>query len=225
MTFSITGRCARTGMFGVAITTSSICVGARCPHARAGVGAVASQNITDPHLGTLLLDALERGESAASAIARVVEDRPNIEYRQLTAVDRTGHGAYFTGAHILGTHAVSEASDCIAAGNLLASSSVPDAMTAGFLANQEVHLAERLLCGLEAGVAAGGEEGPTHSAALLVVDRQPFPLVDLRVDWDEAMPVTRLRSLWQTYEEQMIDYLNRAVDPSMAPSYGVVGDP
>ncbi len=224
MTFSIAGRCARTGMFGVAITTSSICVGARCPHARAGVGAVASQNITDPHLGTLVLDALERGESAASAIARVIENRPNIDYRQLTAIDRNGHSAYFTGAHILGTHAVSEASDCIAAGNLLASSGVPDAMTAGFLANQEAHLAECLLCGLEAGVAAGGEEGPTHSAALLVVDRQPFPLVDLRVDWDDTLPVTRLRSLWQAYEGQMNDYLNRAIDPAMAPSYGVAGD-
>lgn len=50
MTFSITGHCARTGMAGVAITTSSICVGSRCPHARAGVGAVATQNITDPTL-------------------------------------------------------------------------------------------------------------------------------------------------------------------------------
>ena len=56
MTFSIVGRCVNTGMFGVAITTSSICVGARCPHARAGVGAVATQNITDPSLGPRLLD-------------------------------------------------------------------------------------------------------------------------------------------------------------------------
>ena len=58
MTFSIVGRCARTGMFGVAITTSSICVGSRCPHVRAGVGAVATQNITDPHLAKLVLDAM-----------------------------------------------------------------------------------------------------------------------------------------------------------------------
>lgn len=225
MTFSIVGRCARTGMFGVAITTSSICVGARCPHARAGVGAIASQNITDPHLGTLLLDALERGDGAASAIAEVIENRPNIEYRQLTAVDRNGQTAHFTGARILGTHAVSEASNCIAAGNLLTSRDVPDAMTSGFLADQDVHLGERLLSGLEAGLAAGGEEGPVHSAALLVVDRQPFPLVDLRVDWDDTMPIARLRSLWQSYEGQMTNYLDRAINPAKAPSYGVAGDP
>ncbi len=212
-------------MFGVAITTSSICVGARCPHARAGVGAVASQNITDPYLGTLLLDALERGEDCASAIASVVENRPNIDFRQLTAVDQNGRTAHFTGAHILGTHAVSEASNCIAAGNLLADSDVPDAMTARFLASPDAHLAERLLSGLEAGLAAGGEEGPVHSAALRVVDRQPFPLVDLRVDWDDMMPIARLRELWVAYEGQMADYLNRAIDPGRAPSYGVTGDP
>ena len=55
MTFSIAARCERTGMFGVAITTSSISVGSRCPHARAGIGAVATQNITDPNLATLPL--------------------------------------------------------------------------------------------------------------------------------------------------------------------------
>ncbi len=225
MTFSIVGRCARTGMFGVAITTSSISVGARCPHARSGVGAVASQNITDPHLGTLLLDALERGKGAASAIAEVIESRPNIDYRQLTAIDRTGETAHFTGARILGTHAVSEASNCVAAGNLLASSGVPDAMASGFLANQDAHLGERLLSGLEAGLAAGGEEGLVHSAALLVVDRQPFPLIDLRLDWDDTNPVARLRSLWQAYEGQMTAYLDRAINPAKAPSYGVAGDP
>ncbi|MGI9499390.1 MAG: DUF1028 domain-containing protein [Geminicoccaceae bacterium] len=224
MTFSIAGRCAATGMFGVAITTSSICVGARCPHARAGIGAVATQNITDPHLATLVLDELEQGQSAASAIARVVENRPNIDYRQLTAVDRDGLTAHFTGEQILGTHAVSAASNCIAAGNLLVSQGVPDAMTAGFLADQDAHLAERLLRGLEAGLAAGGEEGPVHSAALLVMAERPFPLVDLRVDWDEAGPVARLRQLWQAYEGQMIDYLNRAINPAAAPSYGVAGD-
>ncbi len=225
MTFSIAGRCARTGMFGVAITTSSICVGARCPHARAGVGAVATQNITDPHLATLVLDELERDQSATSAIARVVESRPHIDYRQLTAVDRNGQTAHFTGANILGTHAVSEASSCIAAGNLLSSSAVPEAMTAGFVACEDAHLAERLLAGLEAGLAAGGEEGQVHSAALLVTDRQPFPLVDLRVDWEDTDPVARLRTLWQAYEGQMLDYLNRAIKPTAAPSYGVVGDP
>ncbi|MEM7177122.1 MAG: DUF1028 domain-containing protein [Pseudomonadota bacterium] len=225
MTFSIAGRCERTGMFGVAITTSSISVGSRCPHARAGVGAVATQNITDPHLATLVLDAMEAGQDAASAIAGVIRDRAHIDYRQLTAVDARGHTAHFTGANILGTNAVSEGADCVAAGNLLSSTAVPEGMTRGFMADPVAHLAERLLQGLEGGLAAGGEEGPVHSAALIVVDKMPFPLVDLRVDWADADAVPALRALWNAYEPQMNDYLNRAVNPSAAPSYGVAGDP
>jgi uncharacterized Ntn-hydrolase superfamily protein len=225
MTFSIAGHCARTGMFGVAITTSSICVGARCPHARAGVGAVATQNITDPNLATLVLDRLEAGESAGQAIAAVVEDRANIDYRQLTAVDHNGGIGHFTGGNILGTNAVSKGDNCVAAGNLLSSAAVPGAMTADFAANADQHLAERLLRALEAGVAAGGEEGPVHSAALVVHDEQPFALVDLRCDWDDDDPIVRLRRLWNDYEPQMQAYLDRALNPSAAPSYGVAGDP
>lgn len=224
MTFSIAGRCARTGMFGVAITTSSISVGSRCPHARAGVGAVATQNITDPHLATLVLDALEAGSDAQAAIASVTAGRDFIDYRQLTAVDAKGNTAHFTGAHILGTNAISEDTDCVAAGNLLSSTAVAKGISDGFNANPEAHLAERLLQGIEGGLAAGGEEGPVHSAALIVSGEQPFPLVDLRVDWEDDCPIKKLRSLWVAYEPQMQDYLNRAVNPSVAPSYGVAGD-
>lgn len=225
MTFSVAGRCERTGMFGVAITTSSISVGSRCPHARAGVGAVATQNITDPNLASLVLDAMESGMDAAAAISSITEGRANIDYRQLTAVDKTGNTAHFTGANILGTNAISEQDNCVAAGNLLSSEAVAEAITAGFMADPSAHLAERLLQGIESGVTAGGEEGPVHSAALIVADTLPFPLVDLRVDWEDDDPIAKLRQLWQAYEPQMLDYLNRAIDPSAAPSYGVAGDP
>ena len=64
MTFSLTGRCARTGMFGIAITTSSIAVASRCAWTRAGVGAVATQNITNPAIGSKGLDLMAKGASA-----------------------------------------------------------------------------------------------------------------------------------------------------------------
>lgn len=211
-------------MFGVAITTSSICVGARCPHVRANVGAVATQNVTDPSLGPALLDAMESGHAAPSALELVIKNRPYLDYRQLTLVDRHGGTASFTGENILGTNAVSEGEHCFAAGNLLSSIEVPVAMTSSFNANPNEHLAERLLRALEAGIAAGGEEGDVHSAALLVADSQPFPLVDLRVDWADHDTEVELRKLWQDYEPQMLDYLTRALDPSAAPSYGVPGD-
>jgi len=224
MTFSIAGHCERTGMFGVAITTSSICVGARCPHVRAGAGAVATQNITDPTFGPRILDLLANGHGADEALARATADRPHLTYRQITVVDSSGSTASHTGEHILGTHAVAAGRHCIAAGNLLASPNVPAAMAEGFAANSDRHLAERLLLALEGGIAAGGEEGPVHSAALLVAHEQPFALVDLRCDWDDVDPVSALRRLWTDYEPQMGAYLVRALDPPSAPSYGVPGN-
>jgi uncharacterized Ntn-hydrolase superfamily protein len=224
MTFSIAGHCTRTGMFGIAITTSSICVGARCPHARAGVGAAATQNVTDPTLGPKVLDAIAAGASADRAVAAVMGAAPFADYRQVLAVDADGVTGHFTGANILGTNHVSPGDHCIAAGNLLSSTAVPVAMTDAFAAHADEHLAERLLRALEAGVAAGGEEGDVHSAALLVVHEQPFPLVDLRCDWDDVDPIARLRKLWEAYAHEMQAYLDRALNPSVAPSYGVPGD-
>ncbi|MFK7858410.1 MAG: DUF1028 domain-containing protein [Granulosicoccus sp.] len=225
MTFSIAGRCERTGMFGVAIATSSICVGSRCPHARAGIGAVATQNITDPHLANLVLDRLAAGDDASKAVQHVVKNRDHIDYRQLTAIDSNGATSHFTGSRILGTHAVQEADNCIAAGNMLSSTDVIDYMTGAFNTDISAHLGERLLTALEAGISAGGEQGPVHSAALKVVDKMPFALIDLRVDWHDTNPTAALRYLWTAYEPQMLDYLNRAKNPTAAPSYGVAGDP
>ena len=224
MTFAVAARCSRTGMVGVAITTSSICVAARCPWVRAGVGAVATQNVTDPALGPEILDLLAGGKGAAEALADAIKGRPNIEHRQLAVIDRTGAAAHYTGGKTLGTNAVVAGRDCIAVGNLLATTEVPKAMMQTFEAGPELHLAERLLQALEGGLAVGGEVGPVHSAGLLVAHEQIWPLVDLRVDWHDDDPIAGLRRLWQAYQPQMADYVARALDPDAAASYGVPGD-
>ena len=72
MTFSIAARCARTGMLGLAVSSSSPAVAARCAYARAQVGAVASQNITDPTLGPRLLDLMALGATAPEAPERML---------------------------------------------------------------------------------------------------------------------------------------------------------
>jgi uncharacterized Ntn-hydrolase superfamily protein len=225
MTFSLLGRCSESGMLGVAITTSSICVASRCPWARAGVGAVATQNITDPSIGPRILDLLGEDVPAPEALARVLAASQHIEYRQATVIDRQGRAAHHSGARTLGVNNVAEAANCIAAGNLLSNTGVPAAMVERFAAHPEQHLAERLLRGLEAGLAAGGEMGSVKSAGLLVVDKQSWPLVDLRVDWSEDGPVAALRDLWERFRPQMQDYVTRALDPRSAPAYGVPGDP
>ena len=222
MTFSIVARCARTGQFGMAISSSSPAVAARCAHVRAGVGAVASQNITDPALGPLVLDRLEAGLPAAEALAAVTADRSHIDYRQLLVVDRAGQTAIHSGRQVLGIWGEARAIDCAAGGNLLAGELVPMAMVEAFTAAKG-HLAERLMLALEAGLQAGGEAGPVHSAGLKVADRLTWPLIDLRIDWADD-PVGMLRQAWEVYAPQMAAYVQRAEDPTQAPSYGVPGD-
>ena len=128
MTLSIAGRCVRSGQFGVAISSSSPAVAARCAWARAGVGAACTQNITDPRLGTVLLDSMAQGDSASDAMSTVIHTEPLIAWRQLTAIDRNGATATWSGEHTLGVHATAEGLDCVAAGNLLANRGVPTAM-------------------------------------------------------------------------------------------------
>jgi uncharacterized Ntn-hydrolase superfamily protein len=222
MTFSIVARCAATGQFGMAISSSSPAVAARCAHVRAGVGAVASQNITDPALGPLVLDQLEAGLPAAEALAAVTTGRDHIDYRQLLVIDREGGTAIHSGGQVLGIWGEARAADCAAGGNLLAGELVPMAMVKAFTTSAG-HLGERLMRALEAGLAAGGEAGPVHSAGLKVADRLTWPLVDLRIDWAED-PIGMLRSGWEVYAPQMAAYVQRAENPTQAPSYGVAGN-
>ena len=184
---------------------------------------MSTQNITDPTIGNEVLDLLANGSSASDALDNVMDQRANAEYRQVAVVDMSGRTAHFSGQEVLGIHAVSEGQHCVGAGNLLSDVGVTQAMCAVFEKSIGRHLAERLLQALEAGVAAGGEKGPTHSAALLVAHEQPWPLVDLRVDWAER-PVDELRRCWERYEPEMMAYLTRALNPGAAPTYGVPGD-
>ena len=91
MTFSLIGRCEKTNMVGVAISSSSISVASRCPWVRAGVGAASTQNVTDPSLGKLMLDYLEKGLEVTEVIDKIIKQEKNIEYRQLLLIDNKGN--------------------------------------------------------------------------------------------------------------------------------------
>lgn len=224
MTLSIAARCVNTGMLGAAISSSSICVASRCVWAQARVGVVLTQNVTNPALGPRGLEWMTSGLSAPAALAQLLKDEPHPAYRQLVLLDQRGNKVHFSGEKCLGRHAHDEGEHCLAAGNLLANHQVPQAMVTAFETSNG-HLAERLLTALSAGLAAGAEAGPLHSAAVVVVDEQPWPLVDLRVDWaGDDGPIDRLHDLWRQYRPQMQDYVTRALAPEAAPSFGVSGD-
>ncbi len=223
MTFSLVARCPDTGMFGVAISSSSPAVAARCSYTRAGVGAVASQNVTDPSLGPLALDLMARGLGAQDAIAQVQARGAFIEYRQVLAVDTAGRTAIHSGPNSLGIWTQAQGQNVASGGNLLANDGVPQAIVEGYLAATG-HIGDRLIAALRAGLAAGGEAGPVHSAGMQIADKVSWPVADLRCDWSEDCPIENIATAWGVYKPQLEAYIQRALDPREAPSYGVPGD-
>jgi uncharacterized Ntn-hydrolase superfamily protein len=216
MTFSIAGRCPRTGMLGAVVSTSSMAVGSRCAWAEANVGAVLTQHRTDPRLGPKILARLKAGSSPETIIQELEKTDPDLGWRQLAVIAADGKGAVFNGARITSIVKARVGRDCAAAGNILRTTDVVDAMVSTFEANESQSLPERLLRAIEAGQAAGGELKQLKSAALFVVHRESFPFVDLRVDLS-PQPLIELRYLWELYEPSADTYVVRALEPDKAP--------
>jgi uncharacterized Ntn-hydrolase superfamily protein len=222
MTLSIAAWDEATGQFGAAISSSSISVASRCLHWRSGIGIALSQNITDPRLGQRLLSLLADGVTVDDALSATINSTPHAHYRQLALVDNQGNTGLFTGDNVLGCFSSAQGKHCVAAGNLLDNEGVPAAMIDGF-ENSSGSFGKRVLDALKAGVDAGGEAGPLHSAGLLIGGEPCWPIAELRIDWDDD-PIAKMDVGWAVYEPQIDDYVTRAFDPSEAPSYGVPGD-
>jgi uncharacterized Ntn-hydrolase superfamily protein len=218
VTFSILGRCARSGEFGCALATSSMAAGGRCHFVAPGFGAVLSQARSDPTLGALGLVRLASGRSASEALADMIASTPHAAWRQLAVLDNAGRIADFTGAKVASPKGSAVGTDAVALGNAVANDRVVGAILAGFVAKPEKPLAERLLMALEAGLAAGGELAPLRSAALRVA--RPgvnFTPIDLRVDLSET-PIAELRRYWGLWAPMADGYVERALAPDRAPS-------
>ncbi|MGW5862857.1 DUF1028 domain-containing protein [Streptomyces sp. NPDC055239] len=223
MTFSLVVRDGER--FGIAASSSSPAVAARVVHLRPGVGAATSQNITDPMLGTSLLEGLTVHGDAERALADVTGTAANqetIDYRQLTVLGRSGPGVAFSGPHTLGTFASATADGAVAAGNMLSGTHIPGVLLDAYAAATG-ELEERLLTAMKAAVAAGGEEGPVYSAGMAVVADVGWRVTDLRVDWADD-PLDRLGDLLDIWLPQRDNYVRRGLDPATSPSYGVPGD-
>lgn len=212
MTFSLAGRCARTGMVGAIVTTSSIAVGSRCSFAAAGIGAVLTQHTTDPRLGPLGLDLLRLGIAPGNVLKALTAASSREDWRQLAIIDHWGRTAAHTGASNKPERGEAHGRDCVAIANIVQSADLPAAMVRAFEAEPEAHLAARLIAALKAGDAAGGEFKPLVSTALVIAHEQSFPYVDLRVDSDSD-PIAALARLWHDYEPVADLYVARAIDP------------
>ncbi|WP_198018974.1 DUF1028 domain-containing protein [Azorhizobium doebereinerae] len=179
---------------------------------------MTTQNVTDPALGPAGQALLRQGLGAKAVLDTLLAGTADPAYRQASVIDRYGQVAWHSGAQALPLAAVAAGPACLALGNLLADEGVPQAMLDAFLGDAALPLAERLLRGLEAGLAAGGETDDEHAAGLHVAQTYDWPVVDLRVDWHEA-PITELRRLWTLYAPQQAAYESRARTPAEAPAF------
>jgi len=213
-TFTIVGRCERTGMLGIGIATREIAVGSRCPFVKARVGAVSTQSYTDPRLGRLAINLLELGYSAPKIIAELKASDPHIERRQIGVVDKDGNAAALTGAKNLDWAGHIAKNNFVAMGNYLVNEGVAKAMAEAFETSAQEPMEERLMRALEAGRDAGGQHGGQHSGGLLVYDWEVFPRVDLRVDFHEE-PIGELRRILEQYKPLIPYYAQRPSDPTI----------
>lgn len=213
-TFSLIGRCERTGMFGVAIATSEMAVGSRCIHVAPGVGAVVTQASTNPRLGHLGLNLLRAGYSAPRVVEEIAASDTHVERRQLGCLDVSGLAAARTGSANKPWAGHRAERNLVVAANAVVGAAVADAMVAAFQAGETLPLWERLLGALEAGKAAGGQPNGEVSSGLFVVDREPYATVDLRVDLHPS-PVAELRRLADVYFPLVPYYNLRPRDPDV----------
>jgi uncharacterized Ntn-hydrolase superfamily protein len=214
MTFSIIGYCEETHSYGMAITSSSLCVAARCAWVRSSVGVVATQNLTNPLLGPLGLDLLARGLREDVVLEMMLASDPGKDYRQILLLGPAGNCVHYTGSRALPIHAYELGVQCGAAGNLLRNDEIPRSMVERFCGSRKAPLAARLLAALHTGLEAGGEVRDLQSAGLLVADENGWPTVNLRVDQHER-PLTELQRLWDMYAPLCAGYVSRVSDPQL----------
>jgi uncharacterized Ntn-hydrolase superfamily protein len=205
-TFTIIGRCERTGMLGACLATSEIATGSRGPHVKARVGAMSTQALTNPRLGKLAINLLELGYSAPKVLQEIVASDPHKEYRQIGVVDKDGNSAAHTGKENKDWAGHIARKNYIAMGNYIVSEGVVKAMSEAFEASVAEDLEERLVRAIEAGRDAGGQHGGNHNAAALIV-----------YDWDghDTDAISELRRFWEMYRPLIPYYAVRPSDPTI----------
>jgi uncharacterized Ntn-hydrolase superfamily protein len=221
MTYSIVARCPRTGQLGIGVASYSMAIGLYCDGAvRANAGVTLTQGFPNPRNNYLAISLLAQGHTAGRALAELIGNDGDSEYRQIAMVDRDNNAVAHTGANLRkwAGHRIGNA--CVAFGDGLAGQQVVDAMAAGFEAAAQAGLDEQLLAALEAGRDAGGMAGakgrlPERSAALFVWGNRTHNEVDLRVDLHDR-PISELRRIYVDYKPSIAYYEERARNPRNA---------
>jgi uncharacterized Ntn-hydrolase superfamily protein len=218
MTWSIVARDSATGAFGVAVTTKFFAVGALCPFAASGVGALATQALVNPTYGPRGLQLLKGGVSAALVLKELTRADEGRDHRQLHVLDAHGENAAHTGASCVEWCGHELRQGFSVAGNMLAGPAVVADTATSYAANDRLPFAERLITALDAGQAAGGDKRGKQSAALIIFSTEDYPELSLRVD-DHEEPLAELRRLYTVAQHTIIPF--RQFLPSKANPAGI----
>jgi uncharacterized Ntn-hydrolase superfamily protein len=198
-TFSIVARDPATGQMGVAVQSHWFSVGSVVTWAEAGVGAVATQALSETSYGPLGLALMRAGKNAPEALAALLAADERNEIRQVAMVDAKGRVATHTGKRT-----IAEAGHVIGDGfsvqaNMMLNPTVWPAMARAYRKSKG-DLAERMLAALDAAQIAGGDIRGMQSAAILIVEAistgRPWvdTIMELRVE-DHREPIKELRRL------------------------------
>jgi uncharacterized Ntn-hydrolase superfamily protein len=198
MTWSVVAREPETGRFGVIVTTKALSVGARCPNAASGVGALCTQSYTNATFGPRGLRLLAQGVPAADVLRLLIASDEGRDIRQLHLVDAQGRTAAHTGAACVDWCGHRTGDGFSVAGNMLAGRAVVDDTFETYARRTDLALPDRLFMAIEAGQAAGGDKRGRQSAALLVYSTEDYPDISLRVD-DHPDPLVELRRIYGIY--------------------------
>jgi uncharacterized Ntn-hydrolase superfamily protein len=217
MTWSIVAR-DDGGAFGVAVASRFFAVGALCPHAASGIGALSTQALVNPLYAPAALDAMARNEAPAEILRMLMRGDPGHDHRQVHLIDRAGRIAAHTGAACIDWCGHRAGTAYSVAGNMLAGAAVLEATAAAYEENRALPFAERLIVAMEAGERAGGDKRGKQAAALVVYTTEIYPALDLRVD-DHAEPIVELRRLYEVSLERFQPFV--ACLPSMRDPGGV----
>jgi len=217
---SVLANDPRDGSLGIALASTSVAIGARCPHMAIGKAVVASQGFTNLKVGPLALDLIQCGLTIDEVLQALRQHDRWMDYRQIAIVSATGEVGVHTGAlntswagHITGQGVAF-------LGNGLADIDVLHAMQSGFEGGKDAPLAEQLLASLERGRSAIGDSVPLVSSSLLVRSPAETDQFDLRVDvatsldgQRTACSVADLRRLFETYRPLATIYDMRSRTP------------
>lgn len=216
-TYSIVAWDSVNGDLGVAVQSKFPNVGGIVPWARSGVGAVATQSLSNTAFGERGLDLIAQGATAEEALRIVMRTDSMLQDRQVGMVDARGNAASFSGTttfdwsggrvgdpsgrgHVAGGKgAVIVGRGFAAQANIMVSDQTVKNLAETF-EKTPGSLADRLVAALKAGQAGGGDKRGMQSAALLVVRKNGGYLgandrfIDIRV-YDAPDPIAELERL------------------------------